>query len=144
MYTHPALLQWLSAQKMEGMHCHWVLAQQEYDFDITYCQAKLNANADTLLRRYSLCAITQVQQHLTASKICTAQQADVTLSKVLQALMQSDLCYGPEWYWYPQRLYRELWSQDQWMMFSADYMPSPISETVNVQFCLCISTTKQF
>ena len=36
VYTDHAPLQWLSAQKMEGLLCRWVLAIQEYDFTISY------------------------------------------------------------------------------------------------------------
>ena len=43
-------LQWLSAQKMEGLLCRWALAMQEYDFRIAYCEGSQNANADALSR----------------------------------------------------------------------------------------------
>ena len=36
LYTDHAPLQWLSAQKMEGMLCRCSLAIQEYDFTIVY------------------------------------------------------------------------------------------------------------
>ena len=45
LITDHAPLQWLSAQKMEGMLCHWALAMQEYDFQIVYRKDTLNANA---------------------------------------------------------------------------------------------------
>ena len=38
LLTDHAPLQWLSAQKMEGMLCRWALAMQEYDFHIVYRQ----------------------------------------------------------------------------------------------------------
>lgn len=50
-----APLQWLSAQKMEGMLCRWALALQEYDFTIKYRRESLNANVDAL----SCCAVVQ-------------------------------------------------------------------------------------
>ena len=48
LYTDHAPLQWLSAQKMEGMLCRWSLAIQEYDFKIVYRKASCNSNADSL------------------------------------------------------------------------------------------------
>ena len=48
--TDHAPLQWLSAQKMEGMLCRWALALQEYDFDIVHRKGSLNGNADALSR----------------------------------------------------------------------------------------------
>ena len=49
--TDHAPLQWLLAQKMEGMLCRWILAMQEFNFDIKYCKGSLNLNADALSRR---------------------------------------------------------------------------------------------
>ena len=48
--TDHAPLQWLSAQKMEGLLCHWSLAWQEYDFHIEYRKGCQNSNADALSR----------------------------------------------------------------------------------------------
>ena len=45
MLVQHAPLQWLSAQKMEGMLCRWALAIQEYDFEIIYRNRSLNVNA---------------------------------------------------------------------------------------------------
>ena len=50
LLTDYAPLQWLSAQKMEGLLCRWALAMQEYSFQIVYCKGSLNANADALSR----------------------------------------------------------------------------------------------
>lgn len=50
LITDHAPLQWLSAQKMEGMLCRWALAMPEYDFQIVYRKGTLNANADALSR----------------------------------------------------------------------------------------------
>ena len=41
-------LQWLSAQKMEGLLQRWALAMQEYTFDIAYQKRTENTNADSL------------------------------------------------------------------------------------------------
>ena len=50
LITDHAPLQWLSAQKMEGLLCHWSLAIQEYDFTIVYRKGSLNTVADALSR----------------------------------------------------------------------------------------------
>ena len=51
LVTDHAPLQWLSAQKIEGMLCRWALAMQEYSFYIEYRRGSLNSNADALSRR---------------------------------------------------------------------------------------------
>ena len=50
LFTDHAPFQWLSAQKMNGLLCHWALAIQEYDFQIYYRKGSLNSNADALSR----------------------------------------------------------------------------------------------
>ena len=50
LITDHAPLQWLSAQKMEGLLCHWALAMEEYNFNIVYRKGSLNGNADALSR----------------------------------------------------------------------------------------------
>ena len=50
LITDHAPLQWLSAQKMEGLLCRWSLALQEYDFQIKYRKGIQNGNADALSR----------------------------------------------------------------------------------------------
>ena len=48
LMTDHAPLQWLSAQKMEGLLCRWALAMQEHSFDIVYHKGTENTNADSL------------------------------------------------------------------------------------------------
>ena len=61
LLTDHAPLQWLSAQKMQGLLCQWALAMQEYNFDIVYRKGSLNGNADALSRATtSPCALTVV------------------------------------------------------------------------------------
>ena len=43
LHTDHAPLQWLSAQRMEGLLCRWALALQEYIFTIVYRKGALNA-----------------------------------------------------------------------------------------------------
>ena len=49
--TDHAPLQWLSAQKMEGMLGRWALVMQEFTFTIQYRRGKDNNNADSLSRQ---------------------------------------------------------------------------------------------
>ena len=53
LVTDHAPLQWLSAQKMEGLLCRWALSMQEYTFTIQYRSGSQNVNADALSRRDS-------------------------------------------------------------------------------------------
>ena len=48
LMTDHAPLQWLLAQKMEGLLCQLVLALQEYTFTIVHHKGTLNGNADAL------------------------------------------------------------------------------------------------
>ena len=50
LVTDHAPLQWLSAQKMEGLLCRWALSMQEYTFTIQYRSGSQNVNADALSR----------------------------------------------------------------------------------------------
>ena len=77
LITDHAPLQWLSAQKMEGMLCRWALAMQEYDFQIVHRKGSLNTNADALSRLHtSSCAVTLAILDYYTSDIQTAQQQD--------------------------------------------------------------------
>ena len=50
LHTDHAPLQWLSAQRMEGLLCRWALALQDYSFTVVYRKGALNANGDSLSR----------------------------------------------------------------------------------------------
>ena len=85
-------LQWMSAQKMDGMlHvCHWALAIQEYDFKIVYRKGSQNANADALSRlQTSPCAATMAIPYHSATELHKAQLRDSTIDKVCRARSQS-------------------------------------------------------
>ena len=104
LLTDYAPLQWLSAQKMEGMLCRWALAMQEYDFRIAYPKESLNANADTLSR--ISCAAAMALPHHSISDLCRAQQEDNTVSKVLHARLQSSTPpQGQDWNHHPLHRY---------------------------------------
>ena len=56
LITDHAPLQWLSAQKMEGMLCHWALcSMQEHDFQIVYHKA-----LNTMLMHSPVCTLHRV------------------------------------------------------------------------------------
>ena len=88
--TDHAPLQWLSAQKMEGLLCRWALALQEYTVKIVHRKGTLNGNADALSRRphpvtTSLpVAVTTTTEPTTALR--QAQLEDPILQQVQQAL----------------------------------------------------------
>lgn len=133
--TDHAPLQWLSAQKMEGMLCRWALALQEYDFVITYRKGQSNGNADALSRRaVNQCAFTQTVP-LYSTDLCIAQQADRVLSKVLAARKKSDqFPTGSQWNYQPFLRYKQLWAQLQICegFLCRKYKPDPVSEVLTV------------
>ena len=80
LVTDHAPLQWLSAQKMEGMLSRWVLAIQEYDFTITYCKGAQNGNADALsLRDNSQAAAAATIVSTMKLELKHAQEQDSTI-----------------------------------------------------------------
>ena len=111
--TDHAPLQWLSAQKMQGLLCRWALVIQEYDFNIIYRKGSLNSNADALSRQQpTTCAITVEwpQQSLVALR--QSQETDSTISKVLHARLSTATApHIQQWKTYPFRRYKQLWSQ---------------------------------
>ena len=115
LLTDHAPLQWLSAQKMEGMLCRWALAMQEFDFDISYRKGSLNTNADALSRRagsgvVDTVAVTSTKVSL--DEIRAAQQEDEVLSKIYHSLFPARVQpSGKEWNSNPLHRYKQLWSQ---------------------------------
>ena len=134
--TDHAPLQWLSAQKMEGMLSRWALAMQEYDFQIVYRKGALNTNADALSRLpVSHCAITQARPLYTSEALRTAQLEDSTVSKVLKARQQSTRPPDSgEWLRQPLQRYRQFWSQLTIIkgVVCREYTPNPMSDAVIV------------
>ena len=136
LITDHAPLQWLSAQKMEGMLCLWALAMQEYDFQIVHCKESLNTNADALSRLHtSPCAVTLAIPDYYPSDIQTAQQQDTTISKVLQAKLHSSTSpKGQQWNQQPLKRYRQLWAQLKIIdgVLCRHYTPNPMAEAITV------------
>ena len=82
-------LQWLSAEKMEGLLCRWALALQEYDFKIVYRPGSQNMNADALSRRElvtSSCALTFAVRDIPLDELHSAQQNDPLLMEIHKPL----------------------------------------------------------
>ena len=136
LLTDHAPLQWLSAQKMEGMLCRWALALQEYDFNIVYRKGALNSNADALSRRsFEPCAVTLLTQHNSPSDISLAQQNDEILSTVWESRTQSDTPpTGNVWNRHPFRRYKQLWMQLEINegVLCRRYTPEPTHDSVTV------------
>ena len=134
LLTDHAPLQWLSAQKMEGMLCRWALALQEYDFDIVYRKGSANTNADSLSR----CAITLSTPDYHLRELQEAQENDQVIGKVRHARLQSDEPpKSSEWHQQPLGRYRQLWSQLSIMngVLYRRYTPGPaVDEVVYLLF----------
>ena len=137
LITDHAPLQWLSAQKMEGLLARWALAMQEYDFDIKYRKGTKNANADTLSR----CPTTPVTTGAVSvstepwkEELRQQQLQDPILSQLKEALQHSADTRLRQWRQPPLCRYHQLWSQ---LSIEGDivcrtYRPGPTEEAVTV------------
>ena len=97
--TDHAPLQWLSAQKMEGLLCRWALALQEYDFHIEYKKGSSNSNADALSRRPTYQpsdVVSAVRTEVDIAALRYAQEHDPHLNQVLLGLKASHV-RPPKW-----------------------------------------------
>ena len=133
--TDHAPLQWLSAQKMEGMLCRWMLAMQEYDFQIVYRKGSSNSNADALSHIAIPCAVTLALPHYNIRELQAAQHADNIISTLLQARSHSHTPpQGREWRRHPLQRYKQLWSQLQIVdgVLCRSYIPDPTADVVTV------------
>ena len=141
LMTDHAPLQWLSAQKMEGLLCRWALAIQEYDFSIVYRKGSLNVNADSLSRQVpdppimTPLAATSMVPGESKDEIRRAQQADPTIQQIHTALSASESHpTGSHWRGPSLRRYRQLWSQLILMdgVLCRQYAPGPTSDVITV------------
>ena len=92
LLTDHAPLQWLSAQKMQGLLCRWALALQEFDFEIVHRKGSLHTNADALSRRnhnITHVTVTQTSSIMAKDEIRKAQQEDPVTNHILHALSSS-------------------------------------------------------
>ena len=136
--TDHAPLQWLSAQKMEGLLCWWALALQEYDFVVQYRKGSQNSNADALSRLPSCTvsattAVVGVWEDRAALRL--AQEQDSVLRKVIEALKTSR-SKPSSWSEQPLRRYAQLWQQ--LVVTAVDgiacrrYSPGPCDDVIEV------------
>ena len=113
LLTDHSPLQWLSAQKMEGLLCRWALAMQEYDFTIKYHKGNQNSNADALSRRVHpevTTATTQVSSDPFKARLHTAQLEDTVTKQVFTALQtSSQQPQGRSWHRQPLLRFRQLY-----------------------------------
>ena len=130
--TDHAPLQWLSAQKMEGLLARWALAIQEYNFTISYRKGCQNNNADALSRMplpegdkaNTLSMNTTSGGEHTAATMCSSclsaelqqqQHNDPLLCQLHEELSQDRKKtfspQGPAWCQPQLRRYRQIWSQ---------------------------------
>ena len=139
LVTDHAPLQWLSAQKMEGLLCRWSLAIQEYDFTMLYRKGSLNTNADALSRCVNpeaVSASTQIQTRHTKEELITAQQNDPVVRELSQALHQNSAkpTKSGEWGQSPLIRYRQLWPQLTLVegIVCRKYTPGPTKDLITV------------
>ena len=131
--TDRAPLQWLSAQKTEGLLCRWALAIQEYDFQIEYKKGSQNGNADALSRRSVLATITHAGQPL--EDMQKAQRDDPTISLLYAALLSKKTpAHSGNWRQHALRRYRQIWSQLRLIdcIVCRRYAPSATPDIISV------------
>ena len=95
LLTDHVPLQWLSAQKMEGLLVRWALAIQEFDFRIVYRKGQHNNNADAISRKaHRSLGVTAASVALPAAMedVQQSQQNDATIQEICKALLRSPRC----------------------------------------------------
>ena len=140
LVTDHAPLQWLSAQKMEGLLCRWALAMQEYNFTIVYRTGSSNGNADALSRGPMLHTIKSTPVAITSAKginnsLQLAQQEDSILQQVHKALSTStDKPTDKHLHQSPLKRYYQLWHQLSITdgIICRTYKPDPSMDAVTV------------
>ena len=131
-YRDHAPLQWLSAQKTEGLLARWALAIQEYDFTIRYRNGGQNNNADALSRMpqpegdkvNALQMSTTLEGEHSAATTCSPctptdlqqqQHDDPLLCQLHEELFKGGAETSPPqghaWRQPPLRRYRQIWPQ---------------------------------
>ena len=132
LLTDHAPLQWLSAQKMDGLLARWTLAIQEYDMTIMYRKGSLSNNADSLSRRPAPVAATTCTSEL--PDLLQHQGKDPIIRQLRESLQSLSPPHGPAWRQPSFRRYRQIWSQLtlQNGLVCRQYAPGPTSDTVLV------------
>jgi len=118
LITDHAPLQWLNAEKMEGLLRRWALSLQEYDFSIVYRKGSQNQNADTLSRFITSteCSFPTVSTVLQSSTFLTelkeAQEKDYLIQQLTEPLRTSQSTLkGCHWRRNPYCRYRQIFHQ---------------------------------
>ena len=140
LVTDHAPLQWLLAQKMEGLLCRWSLALQEYDFQIKYRKGIQNGNADALSRCMETLSVvpsapTVILPNYSETQVKLAQEEDPIVKQLQIALDKSpERPSSHKWKHPPLHRYRQLWSQLKLVngIVYRRYSPGPSSDPVDV------------
>ena len=145
LLTDHAPLQWLSAQKMEGMLCRWALALQEFDFKVSYRPGSRNGNANAL-SRVSVGATsveTSVAHH---DQLKADQQQDPIVSALYQALVSGNKKQLISKACSTLRCYLQLWSQLMIIdgVVYRRYTPDPVLDPVTVPILPCTRWPQAF
>ena len=135
LMTDHAPLQWLSAQKMEGLLCRWALAMEEYNFEIVYRKGTLNTNADALSRIPTLTPVAMTSSRKQTTEIQQAQQKDSVLYEISHALsLSKEKPMDSKWKQPLFKRHMQLWHQFSLVdgVVCHTYHPSPTSTSVVV------------
>ena len=135
LMTDHAPLQWLSAQKMEGLLCRWALAMEEYNFEIMYRKGTLNTNADALSQIPTLTPVAMTSSRKQTTEIQQAQQKHSVLYEISHALsLSKEKPMDPKWKQPLFKRYMQIWHQFSLVdsVVCRTYHPSPTSTSVVV------------
>ena len=141
LITDHAPLQWLSAQKMEGLLCQWALRLQEYDFSIVYRKGSQNQNADALSQletttmRSQPTAATILKPSTFPAELKEAQEKDEYIQQLIKPLATSQTTLnGRHWRKHPLRRYHQIFHQLLLIngIVYRKYAPGPTSDIVTV------------
>ena len=137
LMTDHAPLQWLSAQKMQGLLSRWALAMQEYTFEIVYRKGTENINADSLSRNpipISHSVVATSSQLITTDTQC-AQLNDSVIKQIYDALSTSSIKpTDGKWTQPLLRRYLQIWHQLSLTdgVVCRTYKPGPSQHLVTV------------
>ena len=130
-------LQWLPAQKMEGLLCCWALAMQEY-FRIVYREGYQNANVDALSRcsmvSFPCCGLTMALPDTSNEELCIAQCQDPLIKELYNFLQYNHTPCLPGRNHPALRRYKQIWPQLKIIdgIVCREYHPTPSSGLVTV------------
>ena len=113
LLTDHASLQWLLAQKMEGLLARWALTIQEYDFYIIFCKGQHNSNTDALCHKaYSSLDVAAATMPAAKEHIQQSQKNEAAIQEICRAALKFPQCpQDGKWKQPPLQWYRQLWSQ---------------------------------